>query len=426
MGHFSDLAIREAERRLRLDSGEGKRVCSDCFGDVHLAKAVANSADADACDYCGAAGEDVRAAPLGAVLEFMLPQIDLEYASADQTLPRDPETKDRMFPKDEFDTRDLLESYVGLELPNDHRGKLMEDIAGALPEQDWCLVNPLGTRDSDAIGNSWEAFKTVVKHRRRFFFLQHKDAELEQDLSWGEAAYDVPALLERIAAFVRDHGMIAKLDAGSHWYRVQEMGADEHAFDARRMGPPPYELANLPNRMSPAGVPMFYGAAALETALGEVVEAPGRFAAGRFEILKDVMVLDVRAAPDVPSLFDPQIAKDRAIAEFMHSFIADFRAPIDRRRRPHVDYLPTQVITEYFRTSVLVGDDEPFMGVLYASTRDGKDALVLFAENGDVVDDGAQHTPSDGEWLRMASYEEIEEVPHTDPDATPMVRPVVR
>ncbi|WP_181160098.1 hypothetical protein [Sandaracinobacter neustonicus] len=69
---------------------------------------------------------------------------------------------------------------------------------------------------------------------------------------------------------------------------------------------------------------MFYGAADLETALVEVAEAGGRFAAGTFETLKHVMVLDVRHAPAVPSLFDSVHAKDRAVAQFMQMFITDF------------------------------------------------------------------------------------------------------
>lgn len=406
MGHFSDLAIEMAERRVRPDAAGGRRVCSLCFADPHLADFVVSAADRHACDYCGAEGEEVRAAPLERVVEFMLGQIDLEYASADEALPRDPETKGRMFAEDEFDTRELLEGHLELELPNDG-GRLIDDIAGTLPEQDWCLVNPLGTRDDEAIGNSWGAFKRVISHRRRFFFLQQPDPELSHDLAWGEAAFSIPELLERIAAFAHDHGLLATMPAGSVWVRCQGMADGDAAFGARRMGPPPYEFAALPNRMSPAGVPMFYGARTRETALAEVADAPGRFAAGTFETTRDALVLDLRAAPPVPSLFDVRFAKDRAVAMFMHAFVDDFRAPIDRKRRPHVDYLPTQVVTEYFRTMVTEGGT-PVEGVHYTSTRDGGDAVVIFAENGDVVSEAADDDWASGEpWLAMTGYEEV-------------------
>lgn len=413
MGHFSDLAIMEAEQTLNLESIEGRKVCTTCFADPHLAKVIADHADTNACDYCDDAGEHVIAGPLTDVLEYMLPQIELEYASADQSLPRDPETKERMFPEDEFGARDLLESYIGLELPKDYEGALMADIAGALPDQDWCLIDPLRSRHDEAIGISWDRFKTIVTHRRRFFFLQHEDKDLNDDLDWGEAAYTIPELLEKIAGFARDHGMIAGLKAGLTWVRVQKMGDGEHDFSARRMGPPPYERADMPNRMSPAGVPMFYGAANLATALAEVGNGPARFASGTFETLKDIMVLDVRKAPDVPSLFDPQHAKDRSIALFMQAFIDDFRAPIDRENKGHVDYVPTQVVTEYFRTSVVAAKKEPILGILYASTKNGETALVLFAENEDVVDGPPDAEPQGEQWLRMVGYKEVEHGPAT-------------
>lgn len=411
MGHFSDLAILEAEQTLNLKSIEGRKVCTTCFADPHLAKVVADHADANSCDYCGDAGNEVVAGPLTDVLEYMLPQIELEYASADQSLPRDPETKERMFPEDEFDARELLELYIELELPKDYKGTLMADIAGALPDQDWCLIDPLRSRHDEMIGISWDRFKTIVTHRRRFFFLQHEDKDLKDDLDWGEAAYTIPELLEKIADFARDHGMIASLKGGLTWVRVQEMGQGEHNFGARRMGPPPYDRAGMPNRMSPAGVPMFYGAANLATALAEVGNGQARFASGTFETLKEIAVLDVRKAPDVPSLFDPEQAKDRSVAMFMHAFIDDFRAPIDREKKGHVDYVPTQVVTEYFRTSVLTAEKEPILGILYASTKNGEDSIVLFAENEDVVDGPPDAEPEGKEWLRMVGYEEVEQNP---------------
>lgn len=405
MGHFSDLSITMGECRTRSKGADGRRVCSDCFGDLHLKREIEWHADSHACDFCGAKGDAVQAAPLEGIVEYMLQQIDIEYASADQSLPNDPETKDRMFPEDEFDTAELLENYIELELPNDD-GTLMSHLVETLPEQDWCLLNPLGTQEDEAIGNSWAAFKQVIKHRRRFFFLAQPDRALQHDMTWGEAAYEIPELLERITTFAKTHGMLTTMPAGTAWIRCQQMGEAESGFGPRRMGPPPYGLATLPNRMSPAGVPMFYGAETRETALAEVAEKSGRFAAARFAVQRDAIVFDVRTAPPVPSLFDPEHARDRSVAMFMHSFIADFRAPIDRKRLPHIDYLPTQIITEYFRTMVLV-DEAPVEGVIYVSTKDGGKAVVLFAENEDVVVVDAEADGLHDPWLAMTDYEEL-------------------
>lgn len=408
MGYFSDLMIHAGEQRLRLSGLHGKKVCSNCFADPHLSALVVTEANAAHCDYCGDEGESVSATDLIKILEYMLPQIDLEYDRADEVLPCDPETKNRMFSEYELDTRTMLEVEIGLELPRDGNGKLMKAIAEAMPEQDWCYRDPLIPMPAERIGSSWEAFKMVVKHRRRFFFLHYNDAELEYDISWGAAAYSIPDLLKRIAQFVMEHGLITQLKTGSSWVRCQKMGPEDCDFDACRMGPPPYEKALLPNRMSPTGIPMFYGACDRETALAEIAEESGRFAAATFATRRDVLVLDLCQTPPVPSLFDVEKAKDRPIAQFMKSFIEDFRAPIDRKEKPHIDYLPTQVITEYFRTIVTGPKKQPIEGVLYSSTKNGRNAVVLFAENGDVVG-GIKDEFNDKEpWIEMIAYEEVE------------------
>ncbi|TPE60428.1 hypothetical protein FJQ54_10430 [Sandaracinobacter neustonicus] len=52
MGHFSDLAIKQGEQKLRIKGIKGKMVCSGCFGDPHLVQVVKDNAVAAACDYC--------------------------------------------------------------------------------------------------------------------------------------------------------------------------------------------------------------------------------------------------------------------------------------------------------------------------------------------------------------------------------------
>ncbi|MEL7686714.1 HEPN-associated N-terminal domain-containing protein, partial [Citromicrobium bathyomarinum] len=119
MGYWSDQAIRETETGINREAIKDRRVCQTCFDDRHIREVIIRESDTQRCDYCGSEGETVAAAPLDIIVEFILAQLEHEYAPADQTLPRDPETKERMFPEDEFDTRTMLELYVGLSLPDD-------------------------------------------------------------------------------------------------------------------------------------------------------------------------------------------------------------------------------------------------------------------------------------------------------------------
>ena len=59
----------------------------------------------------------------------------------------------------------------------------------------------------------------------------------------------------------------------------------------------------MPNRMSPAGIVMFYVSDEAATALREVARSPeddtGRYAIGKFRTMRDVPLLDLTAIPRI-------------------------------------------------------------------------------------------------------------------------------
>ena len=69
----------------------------------------------------------------------------------------------------------------------------------------------------------------------------------------------------------------------------------------------------------------------------------------------------------------------------MGGFIEDFRKPVEKDGREHINYVPTQIVTEYFRSVVKIGGGT-VDGVRYRSSR-RKDGIccVLFATAKDVV-----------------------------------------
>jgi hypothetical protein len=62
-------------------------------------------------------------------------------------------------------------------------------------------------------------------------------------------------------------------------------------------------------------------------------------------------------------------------------FIKDFRKPIDRKDRAHIDYVPTQIVTEYFR-HIFEYKGHNVDGIIYPSSKgSGREAVVIFANN---------------------------------------------
>lgn len=407
MGHWSELQIAMTEGGMDLWEAAKRNVCAACFEDPALQDLVKAEAHADQCDYCGETSE--TGAPIAASLDAVVRHIGLciaqEWVNADGELPYDKEVGDYIL-GGTVDTDELVYE-IDLELPRDDDDALRQDISNALPQVAWCRENPLIARPHEAIANSWRSFCHVIKHERRFYFLQYETPQLQADIDQEEAAYTIPELLDVIAAYAARTGLYVTAPAGIRHVRGQERANPAAApFGPRRMGPAPYDKALQPNRMSPAGVPMFYGAEDDRTALMEITRSAGDFALGVFQSSRPLQLLDLRKAPAVPSLFDLAQAKDRPFALFMREFIADFQKPVETGAE--VEYVPTQVVTEYFR-SVARHDDRPIDGVLYASTRNpGGTAVVLFATEHDVEDPAADPVrDAPKPWLQMVSYQQV-------------------
>jgi hypothetical protein len=90
--------------------------------------------------------------------------------------------------------------------------------------------------------------------------------------------------------------------------------------------------------MSPAGIPMFYGALDAETAIRETYttpEKPATASVAVFELLKPMSVLDLTKLGEVPSLFDEQHRHERESIKFLEAFIAMSQNQWKRRPRTY-------------------------------------------------------------------------------------------
>jgi hypothetical protein len=234
----------------------------------------------------------------------------------------------------------------------------------------------------------WREFGKTVKHRRRYFFSEHGSGSDDPD-------YVAPgALLAAIGDALRSGGLV-RLLADEPVYRVRTHGSGEHPQTAAGLGTPPAHLIDKSSRMSPAGVPLFYGALDPATATAEAHEAnPGAEAAtiGTFRLLRPARVVDLSTPPKVRSLYDPERRHLRAGLIFLRHFVAEISKPFVRDDRIHIEYVPTQVVTEWLRTRFDPGHGEPLIGVLYGSSRNPDGVNVsLFVDNDGACDRDSEH-----------------------------------
>jgi hypothetical protein len=89
----------------------------------------------------------------------------------------------------------------------------------------------------------------------------------------------------------------------------------------------------------------------------------------------------------VPSLFDANLRHLRSSLIFMRDFREEFRKPIKKSKSENIEYVPTQVFTEYVRHKYSDTEGNPIEGMLYHSSRNpGGISCVLFVLNEQCVD----------------------------------------
>ena len=193
-----------------------------------------------------------------------------------------------------------------------------------------------------------------------------------------------PTSWPAVGEFVRDLGLIRTLDGQRALYRVRhEM--EGTSFDTfGELGPPPDDLARA-GRMNPAGIAYFYAAREPGTALGEVVtEPPARIAIGEFRPKDGLAVLDLTDLPEPPSVFDMDQYDRYQRLVFLGDFVERISMPVRKDGMEHVEYVPSQVVCEFFAQVFGRKDDgRPVDGIAYRSAvvPDGQN-VVLFPPKG--------------------------------------------
>jgi hypothetical protein len=283
-------------------------------------------------------------------------------------------------------TYELLFEELELQLPRDTAlSPLASDLSDAVSDQIWCDYDWLRLDLDDALSYSWEYFCRIVKSERRYFFTEVRhSADDDQDI------LTPSQMLKKIGSITRQLGLLKTAGAGSKFFRARKSWT-KRLSTAAELGPPPEELSLQANRMNPPGIPMFYGASSAKAALREIQSFGGYV--GEFVALRDLRILDLSYLPNIPSIFSGKPREQRLTLAFLRQFQRSVSAPVPRDERVHVEYVPTQIITEYFRYLGVGAED--IDGITYDSVASVDDTnTVLFIGRGEIsgIDERYRHS----------------------------------
>jgi hypothetical protein len=379
MGHFKRWLEERQERG--WDSLE-KAICPGCLSDSALKALAEDNLDEDTCDYCGRQGDNVSC-DTDVVMTRIGEGFAEEFTDPIEVLYYD--SGEGGYQGDVFDTDDVIariDETIGVDA-------FVADVIVAFGAKAWCDREPYVTPRHESLLYSWDKFADLVKYESRYLFLNRSGDEHPEphDVAPGE-------MLEALGAVVEEADLIDELVAKTVIYRGRPGSPGAFPANAAELGTAPRDIA-YSNRMSPPGIALFYGAFDPETAAREAWGGPepGRevVTIGRFENSAPLRILDLAALPEVPSLFDDS-RHLRTALRFLHAFSERVSGAVrtaPRSVREFVEYVPTQIVSEFFRTSY-VSEGAALDGIVYRSAEhaDGV-CCALFIPRERCIDAGA-------------------------------------
>ena len=398
MGYWKEKLMHQQEAGYSYSGSV--YVCSGCVTDPVLAQEMQLAEEEKECNYCGRA----PAGNLEVLLDAVSGAIVFRYEDPAHHLPY--ESREGGYQGQVFDGYEVvhdMESFTDNE-------QLLEDVANTFAGSAWTRRNPFSLDEYESLRYGWDSFVAQIKHHTRYLFFPKSDAAQanHDEIAPGE-------MLPAIEQLLLQYGSVRTLRKGTVIFRARVHDPAVNLSTVDELGPPPREAALMPNRMSPAGIPMFYGALAKSTAVAETFdpERPGQktVTLATFAVVRHLLTLDLTDLPPMPSQFDEDQRHLRHSLGFFYDFVQELRKPIARDDSAHVEYVPTQVVTEYVRHRLKTADGLSVDGIMWASEQDnGLPAVVLFLES-DQCGPRDDRPPWDREILLVLSGYEQEVVP---------------
>lgn len=350
-------------------------VCAECVGEDFLAGYVDANATQTRCDFCRRESAEPIAADADEIMTLIGTGVYNEWTHPLHVMGRD----EGEWVGETYEVEDVLWD-VDLVASEAFRVQ----VANAFIDDLWCRSDPYALEPHEALTHGWERFADHVTYCTRYVFLLERE-----DTKYPDRDEIHPGtMLKRLEQVIQATGIVRRVIEGTRFTRARDHKRDESPVSARELGTPPREAAKKPNRMSPAGIPLFYGAGDAETAVAEMAHSTKPLVTlAEFATACDLQVVDLSRIPDVPSLFDETRAHHRAAFRFLTDFATAISQPIAGDGREHVDYVPTQVVTDFVRRVFRDITGAPVDGLLYRSSRhEGGECCVLFVENDQCVE----------------------------------------
>ncbi|WBL24254.1 HEPN-associated N-terminal domain-containing protein [Zunongwangia sp. HGR-M22] len=351
-----------------------KNVCVKHINDNAIKTFIKKNYKPGYCDYCE---KDLKVVSLEELLEFMMRGISNFFEDAGNYMSyngREGGYLGQIYTPDE-----LIQERIGLET---EPFRLTEDIVNSIEDIAWSEPDQYYDTERDELMYQWSYFKTLIKHKSRYLFQQNNTSKDSKD------AYKI---LKEVGRLSTKLNLIKKIDKGTFIYRCRQHEKTKEIKEKARLVAPPEKNAIYPNRFSPSGISMLYSAFDPTTAILETIsrEDPKKthITISKFEITKDIYVIDYSRLPKLPSIFAHNKTRNFYLIKFLNDLVKDFTKDIKKDGKEHIEYVPTQVVTEFLRYPFNKKRKNLIEGLIYPSSKKpGDSSSVIFWNNEDCLE----------------------------------------
>lgn len=382
MGGVKNEWIEAESRGYRLP--DEKYICASHFDDIYLKEYIKEFSSLGICDYCG---KSKLVVDLRDFIEYVAGKITEHFTNFDngdlplangffdddnESIPGLQRVGCFVAPSSAETFESTKELLFNIDLISDN-DDLNNDIEDCFMWDEWIQASPFVLTKKQELSFMWETFSRMVKHEQRFTFFKREEFT-KDSFSEDNGLMDI---LSELGEKITKHKLYKTLNKDEILYRCRFIGEGEVVDTFEKITSPPNNIAKQ-SRMSPAGISMFYGAFDKDTAILEsspLGDGLGTHIVGKFAIKKELRLLDLTSLP-IQSFW---ITNDWEEIAFLHSFNREITKPIDRNGSIHIEYIPSQVFTEYLRYIYKTSDGFNINGIIYGSSLSRKEKnIVLF------------------------------------------------
>ena len=320
-----------------LATGPEKMLCSNHISDTGVKKFIKKNSSEGVCDYCG---RNKNVVSLEELMYFLMETVGFFYQD-----PVDFSGYNQGYTVDFQDGWEILTDELGLEIESD---ELLDDIYNSIDfNKAWADAYAYYEDGPEYRIYSWNHFKHLVKHEVRYMFPGSRYSEFVRSELTPEM------MLAEIGKLTKKFKLFTDLSSGTILHRSRQHSTKERIHNVKQICAPETQYTKNANRMTPAGISMFYAAFDSATALKETLDTTNKrlrkYTIAQFATKEEICVIDLSKHKFKISPFDIERRDDYFGQLFLSKFINDLTKPIDRDYAGHIEYVPTQIVTEYFR-----------------------------------------------------------------------------